>query len=41
MTAIFGPKLELLLYPAIFEIWKWHGELKPALAGRSLPTPQS
>ena len=33
--------LELLIYPVIFEIWKWHGELKPALAGRSLPAPQS
>ncbi len=20
--------LELLIYPAIFEMWKWHGELK-------------
>lgn len=25
--------LELLIYPVIFEIWKWHSELKPALAG--------
>ena len=25
--------LELLIYPVIFEIWKWHGEVKPALAG--------
>jgi len=24
--------LELLIYPVIFEIWKWHGEVKPALA---------
>ena len=24
--------LELLIYPVIFEIWKWHSELKPALA---------
>jgi Cu(I)/Ag(I) efflux system membrane protein CusA/SilA len=22
--------LELLIYPVIFEIWKWHSELKPA-----------
>jgi Cu(I)/Ag(I) efflux system membrane protein CusA/SilA len=21
--------LELLVYPAIYEIWKWHFELKP------------
>jgi Cu(I)/Ag(I) efflux system membrane protein CusA/SilA len=24
--------LELLIYPVIFTIWKWHRELKPALA---------
>ncbi|MEO6192970.1 MAG: CusA/CzcA family heavy metal efflux RND transporter [Thermoanaerobaculia bacterium] len=24
--------LELLIYPVIFEIWKWHSEVKPALA---------
>jgi len=24
--------LELLIYPVIFTIWKWHGEVKPALA---------
>ena len=24
--------LELLVYPVIFVIWKWHGDLKPALA---------
>ncbi len=24
--------LELLIYPVIFEIWKWHREVKPALA---------
>ncbi|MGH9863162.1 MAG: efflux RND transporter permease subunit, partial [Candidatus Acidiferrales bacterium] len=23
--------LELLVYPAIYEIWKWHSELKPQL----------
>ena len=23
--------LELLVYPAIYEIWKWHFEVKPAL----------
>ena len=23
--------LELLIYPVIFEIWKWHSELKPAV----------
>jgi Cu(I)/Ag(I) efflux system membrane protein CusA/SilA len=33
--------LELLIYPVIFEIWKWHGELKPALAQRSQPAAQS
>ena len=26
--------LELLIYPVIFEIWKWHSELKPALEQR-------
>jgi Cu(I)/Ag(I) efflux system membrane protein CusA/SilA len=25
--------LELLVYPAIYEIWKWHFALKPALKG--------
>lgn len=25
-------RLELLSYPAIYEIWKWHFEVKPALA---------
>ena len=32
--------LELLLYPVIYEAWKWHFELKPGLpgpAGASLP----
>jgi Cu(I)/Ag(I) efflux system membrane protein CusA/SilA len=24
--------LELLVYPAIYEVWKWHGELKSELA---------
>jgi hypothetical protein len=24
--------LELLIYPVIFTIWKWHREVKPALA---------
>ncbi len=24
--------LELMVYPAIYEIWKWHFELKPRLA---------
>jgi Cu(I)/Ag(I) efflux system membrane protein CusA/SilA len=24
--------LELVVYPVVYEIWKWHGELKPALA---------
>ncbi len=33
--------LELLIYPVIFEIWKWHRELKPALAARSLPAAES
>jgi Cu(I)/Ag(I) efflux system membrane protein CusA/SilA len=27
--------LELLIYPVIFEIWKWHREVKPALAAGS------
>ncbi|HEV2444271.1 MAG TPA: efflux RND transporter permease subunit, partial [Candidatus Sulfopaludibacter sp.] len=26
--------LELVVYPAIYEVWKWHFELKPKLAGR-------
>ena len=31
--------LELLIYPVIFELWKWHSELKPALAaGHGLAT---
>jgi Cu(I)/Ag(I) efflux system membrane protein CusA/SilA len=25
--------LELLIYPVVFTLWKWHRELKPALAG--------
>ena len=24
--------LELVVYPAIYEIWKWHFEMKPAEA---------
>jgi Cu(I)/Ag(I) efflux system membrane protein CusA/SilA len=24
--------LELLIYPVIFTIWKWHREVKPAMA---------
>ena len=27
--------LELLIYPVIFTIWKWHSEVKPALARRT------
>jgi Cu(I)/Ag(I) efflux system membrane protein CusA/SilA len=27
--------LELLIYPVIFTIWKWYGELKPALSRES------
>ena len=23
--------LELLVYPAIYEVWRWHFHLKPAL----------
>jgi Cu(I)/Ag(I) efflux system membrane protein CusA/SilA len=26
--------LELLVYPALYAIWKWHWEVKPATAGR-------
>jgi Cu(I)/Ag(I) efflux system membrane protein CusA/SilA len=26
--------LELIVYPAIYEVWKWHVELKPGRAGR-------
>jgi len=29
--------LELLVYPVIFVIWKWHWEVKPALAVASVP----
>ena len=25
--------LELLIYPVIFTLWKWHGEVKPATSG--------
>jgi copper/silver efflux system protein len=24
--------LELVVYPAIYELWKWHFEVKPALS---------
>ncbi len=27
--------LELIVYPAIYEIWKWHLEVKPALETRA------
>jgi Cu(I)/Ag(I) efflux system membrane protein CusA/SilA len=27
--------LELIVYPAIYEIWKWHREVKPAMAAVS------
>jgi len=23
--------LELVVYPAIYEVWKWHAEVKPAI----------
>jgi Cu(I)/Ag(I) efflux system membrane protein CusA/SilA len=29
--------LELIVYPAVYEIWKWHFEVKPALAAGSVP----
>ena len=30
--------MELLVYPVIYEIWKWHFEVKPALAkSKELP----
>jgi len=29
--------LELLVYPAIYEIWKWHFEVKKSLAHTGLP----
>ncbi len=32
--------LELLIYPGIFEIWKWHREVKPALAAGLAPGTQ-
>jgi len=28
--------LELVVYPAIYEIWKWHFEMKPACAEQQL-----
>ncbi len=31
--------LELVVYPAIYEIWKWHFDLKPALASMRAPEP--
>jgi len=30
--------LELLVYPAIYEVWKWHFELKPGRAIRNAPS---
>lgn len=34
--------LELLIYPVIFTLWKWHRELKPALAAAGrMPDPAS
>ena len=29
--------LELLVYPAVYEVWKWHFDIKPALAGPASP----
>jgi len=26
--------LELVVYPAIYEIWKWHFEMKPGRTGQ-------
>jgi Cu(I)/Ag(I) efflux system membrane protein CusA/SilA len=31
--------LELLIYPVIFILWKWHWEVKPAMAVASVPQP--
>ena len=31
--------LELLIYPVIFILWKWHWEVKPAMAVASGPQP--
>ena len=33
--------LELIVYPAIYEIWKWHFEIKPGLEVQSSPIPPS
>jgi copper/silver efflux system protein len=39
--------LELVVYPAIYEIWKWHFEMKPARAEAqhaalvALPSPEA
>jgi len=30
--------MELLVYPAIYLLWKWHSEVGPASSGRLLPT---
>jgi len=30
LTSFF---LELIVYPAVYQLWKWHVEVKPALAG--------
>ena len=30
--------LELLVYPCIYELWKWHAELKPLVAPQLQPT---
>jgi Cu(I)/Ag(I) efflux system membrane protein CusA/SilA len=27
--------LELLIYPVIFTVWKWHADVKPALTRRA------
>jgi len=29
--------LELIVYPAVFEIWKWHFEVKPTTSGGQPP----
>jgi len=30
--------MELLVYPAIYLLWKWHSEVGPASSGQLLPT---
>ena len=33
--------LQLLIYPVVFALWKWHREVKPALAAGPQPSVSS